>query len=340
MIKTIKWQFVIIFIVFLSLNTTSYAATGTPTIFSYQGRLTNAAGALQTGTFYFKFSIWDVATGGTAGTNRLWPSGGPAEVSATVTSGVFNVNIGDTDNGYPDSLDYNFNTNKDIYLQVEASSSSGSGFETLDPRQRISSAVFARLAAAVSGTGQSSFGTTTPSSGAIVTVAATTTSAIPLFIRGALGQVANLFRIENSISDLLFSIDYSGGIFSASTTAILGNVGVGTTTLTRKFNVFSADSVPQFRLNQSNSNYGEFQADSSGDIKISSTGGNIRGDNENLWICEGAGCGADDPADKGNVIVETKVIFNNNFKLGYTSATTTTMYNSTGTPILIFDQEQ
>jgi len=330
-----KWHFVIIFVVFLSLYVTADAA-GIPLIFSYQGRLTNAAGSLLTGTYYFKFSIWDDPTSDPSTGNKLWPTcdGCPNSVTATVSSGVFNVNIGDTGQ---DALNYNFNTNKDIYLQVEASSN-GSSFETLSPRQRISSAVFARLAAAVSGTGQSSFGTTTPISDAVVTVSTTTISAIPLFIRGALGQVANLLRIEDSLSNLLFSVDYSGGIFSASTTVSLGNVGVGTTTLPRKFNIFGADGVPQFRLGQSNSNYGEFQADSYGDILISSQGGNIRENDQNLWVCEDDACNANDPGTTGNIVVENSVIFNNNFKLKYYNATTTIMYDSTDTAILEFDE--
>ncbi len=318
----IKWYFVVIFIVFLSLHVAVYAA-GIPLIFSYQGRLTNASGSLLTGTYYFKFSIWDDPTSNPSTGNKLWPicSGCPHSVSATVASGVFNVNIGDTANGFLDTLDYNFNTNKDIYLQVEASSND-SDFEPLSPRQRISSAVFAQLSGAVSGTGQSSFGTTTPISNAIVTVEATTTFAIPVVIRGALGQVANLFRIEDSSSNFLFKVD------------------VGTTTLAGRFNVLDADTYPQFRLGHSNSIYGEFYTDPVGDIKISSTGGNIRANDQNLWVCEGDACNVGDPADTGNIIVETAVIFNNNFKLKYVDASTTVMYNATGTPILQFDEGQ
>jgi len=91
------------------------AASGTPTILSYQGRLTDENGNLLGGTgttYYFKFSIWDNATVGSG--SRLWPSSAPATTTATVRQGVFNVDIGDTAGGYPDTLDYNFNTNKNI----------------------------------------------------------------------------------------------------------------------------------------------------------------------------------------------------------------------------------
>ncbi len=331
-----------------------YAASGVPTIFSYQGRLANASGDLlgsSSGTtYYFKFSIWNNATIDTG--TKLWPSSDPTSYSTTVRSGVFNVNIGDTANGYPDALNYNFNTNKSIYLQVEVSSN-GSSFETLSPRQPITSSIFSQLSGAVSGTGQSSFGTTTPISTAIVTVQATSTRAIPVLIRASLGQMANLFRIEDSLSNNLFSVNSTGGILASSTLQIAsttgatslivngsGNVGVGTASPARKFNVFGANSVPQLRLSQGASVFGEFYIDSAGDAQLSSTGGNVRLQNENLWICSGGSCGVSTPAGEGNVIIETSLIFNNNHKLKQTDASTTIMYDSAGNEVFRFDEGQ
>ena len=337
---------------FLFSASFSYAASGTPTIISYQGRLANASGDLlgsSSGTtYYFAFSLWDAASNG----NKLWPSGNPATTTASVRQGVFNANIGDTDNGYPDSLNYNFNTNKDIYLEVKVSSDN-SVFQTLSPRQRLASSAFSQLASAVSGTGQSSFGTTTPVSNAVVTIEATTTSAIPALIRASAGQLANLFRIEDSSLNHLFSVNSLGGIFASSTFAVgtsdatsffvndSGKVGVGTTSPTRKFNIFDADSVPQLRLGQTDYPYGEFYVDSSGDLRISSnsgSGGNIRQNDENLWICSGGGCDAGAPSTKGNVIVETSIIFDNNFVLKQIDASTTRMYDTTDSVILEFDE--
>lgn len=266
--------FIITFLfAFLLLGGAVYA-TGTPSIFSYQGRLADSSGDLLGGsgtTYYFKFSIWDNTTVGSG--SRLWPSSAPSATTATVREGVFNVNIGDTDNGYPDALDLNFNTNSDIYLQVEVSSDNVT-FETLSLRQRIASAVFSQLAGAVSGTGQSSFGTTTPFSSAVVTVEATSTSAIPLVVRGFVSQVADLFRIISSAGISLFT-------FTAG-----------------------------------------------GDAEIN---------DGNLWACSGGTCEASDPGTQGNVIVDTSVIFGNGFYLKQTSNSTTTLYDSTDTPIIEFD---
>ncbi|MDO8430259.1 MAG: hypothetical protein Q7S73_02745, partial [bacterium] len=220
-------------LIFLFSFSNVFAVSGIPTILSYQGRLTNSSGDLVTGTYYFKFSIWDNPTINTG--NQLWPSTAHS-VSATVRSGVFNVNIGDTANGFPDPLNYNFNTNNTVYLQVEVSSTD-SGFEKLSPRQQITSAAFAQIAGAVSGTSTpSSFGTTTPIGNSVVTIEASSSNAIPLSIRGALNQINNLLQIQDSTSANLLYLNSSGALFASSTLQVTGtsvfysNLGIGTST--------------------------------------------------------------------------------------------------------------
>ncbi len=327
----------LLFSLFLFSNSYSYAISGTPTIISYQGRLANSNGDLlgSSGTtYYFAFSIWDAASNGT----QLWPSGNPATTTATVRQGVFNKDI--------DISDYNFNTNKDIYLEVKVSSSN-IVFQTLSPRQRISSSVFSQLASAVSGIGQSSFGTTTPVSNSIVTIEATSTSAIPVLIRAFAGQIASLLRIEDSSLSHLFSINSSGGIFASST---LNVSGATTLYSALKVSHINSNLVPQLKLSQSGSEYGEFLVDSAGDLQLSLpavTGGNFRMSDENLWVCSsGLGCGVDalDEGDKGNIIAETSVIFGNKFKfklkINAGATTTTIMYDSLGNEVLEFDEDR
>ncbi|MDO8604336.1 MAG: hypothetical protein Q7K40_02980, partial [bacterium] len=205
------------------------AATGTPSIMSYQGRLADSNGDLLGGTgttYYFKFSIWNLSTGGVAATNRLWPTSAPTSVGLTVRQGVFVANIGDTANGFPDTLDYNFNTSSDVYLQVEVSSDN-STFQTLSPRQRISATPFAKLSAAVSGSSTpSSFGTTNPFGTSVVSIEATSTSATALSLRAALSQIANLFQIQDSTGANLLSVNATGGLFASSTLGVTGTTNL------------------------------------------------------------------------------------------------------------------
>src|SRR3989344_1959020 len=190
-----------IIILFIFSGIDLKAASGTPAIISYQGRLADSGGNLlptsgSSATYYFKFSIWDNTTVDSG--SKLWPLTVPATTTATVRQGVFNVNIGDVANGYPDLLNFDFNTSSDVYLQVEVSSDNNSS-QTLSPRQRIAASSFARLAEAVSGsTTPSSFGTTSPLHNTQVTIESTSTQSIALAIRAFTSQIANLFQIQNS----------------------------------------------------------------------------------------------------------------------------------------------
>jgi len=203
-----------------------YAESGVPSIISYQGHLSDSGGNLLGGAgtpYYFKFSFWDSATVG-AGT-KLWPSSAPTATSLTVRQGVFSVNIGDVANDYPDTLDYDFNTNKNIYLQVEISSDN-STFETLSPRSSITASAFSKVTERVSGTAQSSFGTTTPITNSLISAITTGINQVAMTIKGLAGQVANLFNIQDSSGNSLFTVTAGG------------NVGIGTTTPSAKLDIF------------------------------------------------------------------------------------------------------
>ena len=221
-------------VVFAFSSSTQFVhSAGIPSIFNYQGRLADSSSNFLGGngtTYYFKFSIWDNASVGSG--SKLWPTGAPGTVSTTVKQGIFNVNIGDTANGYPDTLDYNFNTSNDVFLQVEVSSDNAS-FQTLSPRQRVSISPFAKVSGSVNGADNaSSFGTTTPNPSTIVSIESTSTNTTALAIRARLNQVADLFQIKNSSGSNLFSVDSLGGIFTASNLNVSGTSTLATTTAT------------------------------------------------------------------------------------------------------------
>ena len=143
-----------IFNVFLAFPANNVlAVTGAPKILSQQGRLLNSSGDLlggSSGTDYcFKFSIYDASSSGT----KLWPSGSPSSMTFNVKNGVFNALVGDTSAG-GDVLDYNFQDNDTVYLNVEVATKSGSTcgtFETLTPRQRVASSGYSLNANTVGG---------------------------------------------------------------------------------------------------------------------------------------------------------------------------------------------
>ena len=211
-----------LFVVFFSFS--AHAASGVPSTISYQGKLTDSGGNALGGagtSYYFKFSFWDNATVGSG--TKLWPSSSPTSLPLTVRQGVFNVDIGGA--GYPDTLNYNFNTNSQIYLQVEISSDNVT-FETLSPRSSITSSAFSQVASQVSGTNDSSFGTTTPIANSLISAISTAISKTVLTIKGFAGQVANLFNILDSNNSSLFTVTAGG------------NVGVGTSTPANKLDVW------------------------------------------------------------------------------------------------------
>ncbi|MDP3784669.1 MAG: hypothetical protein Q8R12_01160, partial [bacterium] len=76
-----------------------------------------------------------------------------------------------------------------------------------------------------SAAGQAAFGTTTVSGLSVLTIGATTTSSIPLTLKGFTGQAANLFQILDSGNAQLLTVS-SGG-----------SVGIGTTTPSNLFSV-------------------------------------------------------------------------------------------------------
>lgn len=355
-------RYILVAALFLVSGGASYAqaALGVPKVLNYQGRLLNASGDLQgtsSGTDYcFKFSFYSSATVGQG--SKLWPAGDPSIMTINVKSGVFIASIG----AGGDALNFNFQDTDSVYLNVEVRAQSGglcpaTGYDTLGPRQRIVSSGYAINASTVLGAGYSAMGTTTPAVNTVLTVEATSTTAIPLTIKAYGGQQANLLNIQDASSNHLFSINSSGGIFASSTLLVgaagaapfiidsNGNVGVGTLTASRKFNVFETNSNPQLRISQTGSVYGEFYIDSAGDMRISTTGGNVRLNNENIYVCSGGSCGASAPAgEEGNVVVETAVILNNKFQLRQINASTTIMCDSvmadcdTSHAILEFDE--
>ncbi|MBX4195606.1 hypothetical protein KW796_01460 [Candidatus Parcubacteria bacterium] len=203
------------------------SAGGVPSIISYQGRLADSAGNLlgsSSGTtYFFAFSIWDNATVGSG--TKLWPVA-TTSVPTTVKSGVFNVNIGDTAGGYPDTLNYTF-TSPNIFLQVDVSSN-GTTWETVSPRQRLSSAVFAQVAEAV--VGASSTVTTLTNTNFYgtfaTTTSATTTNLFANFLNSATVTASGLGTFGNFLALGSTTLQNFTALNSTTTNATTTNIYV------------------------------------------------------------------------------------------------------------------
>ena len=319
--KKTKLIFTVLVTAVLFFSSTIFVSAGTPSILSFQGRLTDASGNLLGGSGanrYFKFDIYPALTGGSS----LWSSGGTA-ITIKVTQGVFNTLLGDTSASY-NALDLNFDS-PDYYLEVQVSDSLASGFETLSPRQRIVSSGFAINANTVHG-GRFLNATGVGQFGSLATAA---------YSRFGTDTTTHAGTIDAS-NDLLIS----GGLEVNGSAAFDGFVTFGTNaSVSGILDITKAISSAQLKVKQSATVNAGFYVDSAGDLTLSTTGTNIRANDQNLWVCIGA-CGATDPSEDGNIILETGIIFDNNFKIKKTGATTTDMLDSGANIMLQFDEAQ
>lgn len=110
-----------------------------PHVINYQGMLTNSAGAPLNGTYLISFYLYQDETGGTS----VWE-----EESQIVElhDGIFSVRLG-SESPLPNSV---FNYSK-LYLEVAIYSSENSEWETISPRQQITSTAFALNSAMLDG---------------------------------------------------------------------------------------------------------------------------------------------------------------------------------------------
>ena len=98
---------------------------GVPGKLNYQGKLTDNQGDLITGTKDINFALYTNAVSAFA----VWTE---SHATITVTNGLFNVMLGETNN-----LSSAFGTYDSLYLEIEV------GGETLSPRQEMASAGYA-----------------------------------------------------------------------------------------------------------------------------------------------------------------------------------------------------
>lgn len=97
---------------------------------TYQGRLTDDVGTPLDGTFTMRFYLYDVLTSGSS----LWYE----EQSVVVTDGVYNVQLGSMN-----PLGSNIFSGDEVYLEVAIYNAGTATWETLSPRQQLTSTAYA-----------------------------------------------------------------------------------------------------------------------------------------------------------------------------------------------------
>src|SRR3989344_78870 len=126
--NAIKSFFSLFFFIFLLsvFLPTNFAQAAVPLIINFQGRLYDDTETLLGGAgtdFCFKFGIWDVSTGGTADPNQIWPGSfaDPSAMTLVVRNGVFDAYIGSG----VDTLDFNFQSDDEVYVDVQVAEKVG-----------------------------------------------------------------------------------------------------------------------------------------------------------------------------------------------------------------------
>jgi len=101
-----------------------------PQQINYQGRLTDAVGKPLDGTYTIRFYLYDAPTGGTL----LWNE----EQSVVVADGIYNVQLGSVS-----ALDSDVFAGDEVYLEVVIYNAATTNWETLSPRQQLTSTAYA-----------------------------------------------------------------------------------------------------------------------------------------------------------------------------------------------------
>ncbi|MCC7357455.1 hypothetical protein IT408_03020, partial [Candidatus Uhrbacteria bacterium] len=184
---------------------------------NYQGRLlTNGGVNVADGVYAIKFSIYNVASAGTA----LWTASGttavPTSISIQVTDGLFSVLLGDTTFQGQNPFAFDFNQDG-LYLGVSIA-----GDSEMTPRKRLSSVPYAFNSEALQGqfasstdiSGTSGTGTLFALNQASTTAASATRTTLLIETAGTSDFFDYLLRAKPKNGADVFSISRQGNVTS------------------------------------------------------------------------------------------------------------------------------
>ncbi|PIT90980.1 hypothetical protein COU17_02945, partial [Candidatus Kaiserbacteria bacterium CG10_big_fil_rev_8_21_14_0_10_49_17] len=99
--------------------------------------------------------------------------------------------------------------------------------------------------------------------------------------------------------------DGGGTLYYLVGQASTGNVGIGVTDPDTRLEVFETVAGAQLKVSYDATRYANFQVDSAGDLIVDAQGGDVRLNDENLFVCAGGSCPAGTPSANGTLVVET-----------------------------------
>ncbi|MGA1841962.1 MAG: hypothetical protein ACMUIU_15190 [bacterium] len=130
-----KGFYLSIVITFLIVILMSSSALAVPGLINYQGNLTDANGEPLDGFYNIRFTLYNAASVGTS----MWSE---QQNNINVVDGIVSVNLGSITSFPPNLFD-----NDNLYLEIEIENPGSGLYETLSPRQQLTSTAYSMRAA-------------------------------------------------------------------------------------------------------------------------------------------------------------------------------------------------
>ncbi len=133
MLHTVRLFSAIVIVLMASSSLLANGVSNIGSAFSYQGRLTDNGGTPQSGSFDFRFSLYDASIAGTPVSTTV------SSANVTVTNGVFTVMLDFGSSAFDGSQ---------RWLEIEVRASGGGVYTTLSPRQEVKAVPYSLQVAA------------------------------------------------------------------------------------------------------------------------------------------------------------------------------------------------
>jgi hypothetical protein len=206
------------------------AQTPAGTAFTYQGRLTDGGGAA-TGSFDFRFTLFDAATGGAVVAGPVSANG------VAVTQGLFTLSLDFGPAAFPGQA---------RWMQIEVRPAGGGGFTTLAPRQELTPLAYSLFSARTDPANLTTLNANNLTSGTVPGARLSGTYGQPLSLPNAANTVSGTFS-GNGLA--LTALNASSLATGTVPSAVLSGAYTNALTLSNPANAFAGDGSGLTNLN-------------------------------------------------------------------------------------------